>query len=687
MLDNYFNLDESSFVGYITELTYNNATIMSHDFHVSKANFVPKGAFLLVKVEDENTKLPFAYFLIRVLDISYIDHENKINKEMTIQKITAPNSNIIDFQKEINDPINQNKLSFYQLNCNMLGTFYENNDQIHFGSDVYSFNVGHIYKVYKPIGNNLEKIVNFVKEDRLKATHDLFQKISGKPHNNDDFKFNIGRTRYASTLIENSQSENTDIANVTIYPSDFIKQKTGVFGMTRTGKSNTVKILVKSIMDLSKELSIPIGQLIYDINGEYANDNEQNKRLIQNHLYTVDVEGLNEKHAQSHYNFKPALNNFYLNPNYGLNIIQKGVNNQDKGSNYLNVFLSIKDVESDPLLFILWILLLCKSGYEFPDIGKDDELKSNNDKYYYEINSNIFYYINQQSFYIKIDSEKYKNNENFLHQFLQKNDHKNTTLIITQERLKSCLKNYLKIEFKKENDKSVVKEHSLYHLIRQSGLEHELHYFSLIGFILQEDRTSGGRYNISGWQMIVPYQYSHCKRAIKDYRKTIYDNLKNGETVIIDFSIGDPFTRKYIADELMTYIFEEQIKAFRQHHQTTIQNCSIINIFIEEAHNVIGKGTSIDSLWPRIAKEGAKYNIGLVYATQEPSAIHESILANTANFVIAHLNNEKEINTISQYEDIGDFKESIKRSEDVGFVRLRLLSKPYTVPVQIKKFE
>jgi DNA helicase HerA-like ATPase len=152
--------------------------------------------------------------------------------------------------------------------------------------------------------------------------------------------------------------------------------------------------------------------------------------------------------------------------------------------------------------------------------------------------------------------------------------------------------------------------------------------------------------------------------------------------VIIDFSIGHPFTRKYIADEIMNYIFERQIEVFRKDIP-----CPIINVFIEEAHNVIGKNAAIDSLWPRIAKEGAKYNIGLLYATQEPSAIHPSILANTANFIVAHLNNETEIRTIAEYEDLGDFSEITKKAEDVGFVRMRLLSKPYTIPVQIKKYE
>lgn len=677
---NDFNLEDTHFVGYITEMTYDSATIMSHDYHVSKANFVPKGAFLLVQVKEQNNPKPIAHFLLRVLNISYIDQDNKSNKEKTIQKVTSHDKDIIDLQKEMNDPINQNKLSFYQLNCNLLGTFYSTDEQLYYGSDAYSFNVSHIYKVYKPTGENLEKIVNFVKMDRLKATHSLFESLTGQKELNNE-PFNIGRVRYASTELENEDSKNKKIANVDIYPSDFIKQKTGIFGMTRTGKSNTVKIIAKSIMSLSENVNIPIGQLIYDINGEYANDNEQNKKLTDENLYTVDVEGLKSS------DFNPALNNFYLNPSYGLNIMQEGIRSQEKGSNYINVFLSIKNIENDPILFILWIALLYKSGYKYPEVKKEESLKnikSNGEiEYRHWINKTIIYYVHNQSFCLKVGNEIHLNYEKFLKNFFKNVN--NNTININEENLAKCIKNYFKLQY---DNNGKIKEHELYNIIRNAHSDNELYYFSLIGFILQEDRTTGSKMNISGWQMIVPYQYSHCNIAFNDYRLYIYDQLIQGKTVIIDFSIGDPFTRKYIADELMLYIFEEQIKKFRNKKDIeAIKVCPIINVFIEEAHNVIGKGAAIDSLWPRIAKEGAKYNIGLIYTTQEPSAIHESILANTANFIVAHLNNEKEINTISQYEDIGDFQESIRRSEDVGFVRLRLLSKPYTIPVQIKPFE
>src|SRR5260221_1983185 len=47
--------------------------------------------------------------------------------------------------------------------------------------------------------------------------------------------------------------------------------------MTRTGKSNTTKIIVQSIFNLRHDTQRPLrlGQLIFDYNGEYANENEQ----------------------------------------------------------------------------------------------------------------------------------------------------------------------------------------------------------------------------------------------------------------------------------------------------------------------------------------------------------------------------------------------------------------------------
>ena len=62
---------------------------------------------------------------------------------------------------------------------------------------------------------------------------------------------------------------------VKVRVDDFIEMKTAVFGMTRMGKSNTMKTLAVATYSHSKRTGTPIGQLLFDPQGEYANPNSQ----------------------------------------------------------------------------------------------------------------------------------------------------------------------------------------------------------------------------------------------------------------------------------------------------------------------------------------------------------------------------------------------------------------------------
>jgi hypothetical protein len=89
----------------------------------------------------------------------------------------------------------------------------------------------------------------------------------------------------------------------------------------------------------------------------------------------------------------------------------------------------------------------------------------------------------------------------------------------------------------------------------------------------------------------------------------------------------------------------------------------------------------------RLAKEAAKFKIGLVYATQEVTSVDPIILSNTSNWIVTHLNNTIEVKELSKYYDFADYGELTLKAEDVGFARLKTRSGRYISPVQIDLFD
>ncbi len=170
--------------------------------------------------------------------------------------------------RTVMDATTHHLLSYAGVRCRVIGTFYMTdsgtdaapNWQLCFGSDISNYYPNRGLKVFKPRGEVLSRIVNF--RDPVIYAGVRIPMVQ------------IGQVRYAST---NRRFQQVASISVSVTPTDLLGQKTALFGMTRTGKSNTTKIILKAIFALRWAAADAqrIGQLVFDPNGEYANENVQ----------------------------------------------------------------------------------------------------------------------------------------------------------------------------------------------------------------------------------------------------------------------------------------------------------------------------------------------------------------------------------------------------------------------------
>ena len=206
--------------------------------------------------------------------------------------------------------------------------------------------------------------------------------------------------------------------------------------------------------------------------------------------------------------------------------------------------------------------------------------------------------------------------------------------------------------------------------------------------MLTRTKVPGKTSNVSGWLKLKTADLLnlHTNKADTPFEEVIIGELRQGRIVIVDLSQGSPTVKNMFSERLCRRVFDDSMSRFIQNDPN-----NFIQFYFEEAHNLFPKKEDKDlsQIYNRIAKEGAKLNLGMIYATQEVSSISSNILKNTQNWFIAHLNNHDELRELKKYYDFEDFISSLVRfsaSNDKGVVRMKTYTNPYVVPVQIDRF-
>lgn len=182
--------------------------------------------------------------------------------------------------------------------------------------------------------------------------------------------------------------------------------------------------------------------------------------------------------------------------------------------------------------------------------------------------------------------------------------------------------------------------------------------------------------------MIQGFRIYHDKNA-GDFTQEIIQLLDEGQTVILDLGNANPKVMEYFSYELSRSIFNHQVDKFTNNSL----GHNYIQLYFEEAHNLFPAKEEKSDIYRRIAKEGAKYHIGMVYSTQSVTTINKDLLGQTENFFIGHLSSRDEVNALAKvnvaYESL---KDDILLAKTVGYMRMLTRAHRFVVPVQARKF-
>lgn len=617
-------------VGGVFRLDYDSAVVLTDDFKKQQAGGVPRGGFLIA-VAGENTNAGFILedqeaILLRVRGTAALPNESELI-QTRLAVVRDAGASGVGFD-DVTDVLTRNELQQSAFDCEVLGTFYTETDsrdvEIKFGADIDNVVVSARYQVFLPSNEVLSWLASYPQPADPKDA------------------LPIGTVRFAATR-RKALVAGTDKAEVAVDISDFVGRKTAVFGMTRTGKSNTIKTLVTAVHRYGSEHGRSIGQVIFDPQGEYANINKQDRtglRLLGDddatvRIYKVDPDSSDPRE-------KPLRINFYDREvlDAAWSLVTDGTASVD--TNYGKSFRAAVMSEPDQAdlsahsrwawALVAFYGLLAKCGFQGATLPQDLFIMAPSAP------TDAFITDNPGLIQATSKAGRYK---------------------VTSPTAARKFTEYVgenANDYPKWHDSENCSFPDVYGVYKYTGVTSAIR--SIRAF--------------------------HGFASAGDVGEHLWEDMLEGRLAIVDLSSGNDTVAKTMSERIVTHLLNRAGERFRADEEPVD-----MQIVVEEAHNLFERGGRevADDPWVRVSKEAAKYRMGLIYATQEVTSVDKRILSNTSNWLIAHLNSDVETRELAHYYDFKVWVPSILKAEDVGFVRMKTYSGKYIVPVQVAKFD
>jgi hypothetical protein len=421
------------------------------------------------------------------------------------------------------------------------------------------------------------------------------------------------------------------------------------------GKSNVVKLIAQGVLESTK-LDNSVGQIIFDINGEYANDNPQDGNTSIRSAYATrcDVYALTKRPQTPS---APLRLNFYEQPDTIIRVIESMLEIDNQRSNYIRSFASVK----------------------LPSIESIANLAPSEKKRAIR-KIQLFWAVLKKAGF-DADEQRLRT----LGLTTSGMGHFNPGFSSTLRTSAYNLANTNPVPAAPSNLDQLVTEFGLFADLRrqnpglQSSSGNALFDADDIALLEFLNPTSG-----SGPAILRSYITYHAPNA-GDFIKDIITLIDQGKTVILDLGNATDQIRRYFADMISTAVFKHQENKF----VTNNLGDHFVQLYFEEAHNLFPpESRDLTGIYARFAKEGAKFHIGMVYSTQSPSTINKELLAQTENFFVGHLSSQDETKALSRVQvAFAGSEEDILKTKTPGFMRMLTMSHRFIIPLQANKFE
>lgn len=397
-----------------------------------------------------------------------------------------------------------------------------------------------------------------------------------------------------------------------------------MFGKTRLTKSNVVKLIAQGMLDATAE-DDSVGQLIFDVNGEYANDNEPNTALPTANPGRCQVYALVQRAETPS---KPLRLNFDEQPDSCIQVLASKLGEDERTSIHVQSFsnvtlpplpeiagLPIEERDRPVRIVLTYWAVLHKAGFQADPkrllgLGLSGA------------NASGF----SPHFSKPLREAAYDHASGG--QGSAPPPHPGSLNGLVGE-----LEVIARFALEKPKDKALKSTGSGEPILDADDL-------ALLKFLAHPG---------AGPTMLRPYRGCHAADA-SHFVAEVLDLLDRGRTVILDVGNATDTLRRYFADLLSRAVFAHQEGKFVT-NRLGGPDGHFVQLYFEEAHNLFPvDDKDLTGVYARFAKEGAKFHIGMVYSTQSPSAINRELLAQTENFFVGHMSSQDETKALAKVQ-------------------------------------